>query len=472
MIQTIIPSVSLVQKRKGAIHLKLSKTLIAIPLSVSLLLPMGALSTVSAHEGHGTSSAQVSNPAVDLRATLDSILSEHAYLAVITMQKGLDGSADFEAAAGQLGENTDELSAAVGSVYGEDAGNQFKEIWSSHIGYFVNYVTATAKKDEEGRKKAVADLDAYRVTQADFLDKATEGRLKAKDLEEGLKMHVDQLIWAFDNYGAGEYEKAYTSTTESMHHMFGTGKGLSWAITDQFPEKFDNQSVDTPAADLAEALNSQFSAHAALAVLAMQKGIDGAKDFEAVAAELGKNTDDLTKSVESVYGPEGAKQFNEIWSSHIGYFVDYVKATGAKDEAAKEKAMANLDAYRVTQAAFLDTATEGRLKAADLEEGLKGHVDQLLNAFNSYVAKDYDAAYDSIHEAYSHMFGVGTSLAGAIVDQYPEKFETAMPSDMPKTGLGGMSQEADHTMLWILSSLVFLLGASAVVFRKKAVNEE
>jgi len=109
--------------------MKLNKTLLAIPLSVSLLLPMGALANAADHGSHGAAQSEaVSNPAVDLRAALDSILSEHAYLAVITMQKGIDGSKDFKAAAGQLGENTDELSAAVGSVYGEEAGKQFQMI--------------------------------------------------------------------------------------------------------------------------------------------------------------------------------------------------------------------------------------------------------------------------------------------------------------------------------------------------------
>ncbi|MBD7984851.1 copper amine oxidase [Sporosarcina sp. Sa2YVA2] len=453
--------------------MNLKKKLIAIPLSVSLLLPAGVpLAFAADHDHGGPASMEVSNPATDLRAALDSILSEHAYLAVVTMQKGIDGAKDFDAAAAQLSENTDELSAAVASVYGEDAGNQFKEIWSSHIGYFVDYVTATANKDEDGRKKALADLDGYRVTQADFLDKATDSRLKAADLEEGLKMHVDQLIWAFDNYVAGDYDKAYSSLYESMHHMFGTGKGLSWAITDQFPEKFDNHTVDTPAADLREALNNQFSAHAALAIITMQKGIDGAPDFETAAATLNQNTEDLTASVESVYGAEGAKQFNEIWNSHIGYFVDYVTATAKKDADGQKKAMADLDAYRVTQAAFLDTATEGRLKAADLEEGLKGHVDQLLMAFDNYVAGDYDATYDNIHEAYSHMFGVGTALSGAIVDQYPDKFTSAMPADMPKTGLGGMSDGPDYTVLWIVASLIFALGAGTVLMRRKTVKEQ
>jgi hypothetical protein len=33
------------------------------------------------------------------------------------------------------------------------------------------------------------------------------------------------------------------------------------------------------------------------------------------------------------------------------------------------------------------SVSEGRLKAADLEAGLKEHIEQLLNAFNSYTSK-------------------------------------------------------------------------------------
>ncbi|MFY0761175.1 hypothetical protein AB1K32_20485 [Metabacillus dongyingensis] len=36
---------------------------------------------------------------------------------------------------------------------------------------------------------------------------------------------------------------------------------------------------------------------------------------------------------------------------------------------------------------FIFYDPEGRLKAADLEAGLKEHIEQLLNAFNSYTGK-------------------------------------------------------------------------------------
>ncbi|HSN66773.1 MAG TPA: hypothetical protein VLS94_09035, partial [Fusibacter sp.] len=388
--------------------MKMKKSYLAVPLSAALLIPAAGVSA-HGHEDHskmshssGKVSLDVSSPASDLRATLDQLLSEHAFLAVVAMQKGIDGKEDFEQAAGALNQNTDDLSAAVGSVYGDEAGEAFKEIWASHIGYFVDYVKATGAKDEEAKQKALKELDEYRVEQAAFLDKATEGRLKAADLEGGLKVHITQLLTSFDSYVAGDYDAAYSNLRIAIEHMYMVGEGLSGAIVDQYPDKFENTKVDTPAADLRAGLNRNFSEHAALAVLAMQKGIDGAKDFDAAAGALGENTDDLTASIGSVYGSEAAQEFKKIWSSHIGYFVDYVKATGAKDDEARDMAVQELDEYRVEQAAFLDAATEGRLKSKDLEEGLKVHIDQLLLAFNSYNEKDYDKTYPAIREAYGH----------------------------------------------------------------------
>jgi uncharacterized protein YbaA (DUF1428 family) len=448
--------------------MNIKKSLVAIPLSLSLLIPTAGIASANSNS-HSMEAPSVSTPASDLRSALDSLLSEHAYLAVVAMQKGIDGSADFEAVAGALNENADSLSAAVASVYGEEGGAKFKEIWTSHIGYFVDYVVATGAKDQAAKDKALAELDEYRVEQSAFLESATGGKLKAADLEEGLKGHVNRLISAFDNYVEGDFDQAYDSIRESIHHMYGPAKGLSWAITEQFPEKFENTSVATPAAELRSNLNHVLAEHAALAILAMQKGIDGAKDFEAAAGALNENAEDLTKAIASVYGEEGAAKFNEIWTSHIGYFVDYVVATGANDEAAKEKAIKELDEYRAEQAQFLEAATEGRLPAAALEEGLKMHVDELLLAFNSYVEKDYETTYDAVHEAYAHMFEVSKGLSGAIVDQFPEKFQSETPTDMPKTGMGGMSNES-NPVIWAITAMAIATLIAGMVFRKKLEN--
>ena len=446
------------------------RTLLAVPLSMSLLVPTAAFA--NDHEGkasEGNVDTSVSTPASELRSALGHLFTEHAFLAVETLKKGADGTEDFEALAGALSKNTDDLTAAVSSVYGEEAGAQFKEIWSSHIGYFVDYANATKANDQAGKDQAVANLDKYIVEQAAFLDKATEGRLKAADLEAGLKMHVDQLVWAFDSYVAEDYETSYMNEREAIKHMTMVAAGMATAITDQFPDKFENSMAVTPAADLRASLDQVFTEHAGLAVMAMQNGVDGDPDFDASAAALLANADDLSAAVASVYGEEGGAAFEEIWKSHIGYFVDYVTATANDDQAGKDKAMEELDGYIVEQAAFLATATEDRIPAEDLEAGLTEHVDQLLAAFDQYVAGDYEASYASLRESYAHMLMPSAGLSQTIVDQFPDKFSKSMPEGMPKTGMGGTADQDGMPYEWfLLGGLIAAALGGAFTLRRRS----
>lgn len=449
------------------------RTLLAVPLSMSLLVPTVAFA--NDHEGKAAeknADTSVSTPASELRSSLGHLFTEHAFLAVETLKKGADGTEDFDALAGALGQNTDDLTAAVASVYGEEAGVAFKEIWSSHIGYFVDYATATAGDDQAGKDKAVAELDKYIVEQAAFLETATEGRLKAADLEAGLKMHVDQLVWAFDSYVAGDYETSYMNEREAIKHMTMVAAGLSTAITDQFPDKFENSMAVTPAADLRSALDQVFTEHAGLAVMAMQNGVDGDPDFEASSAALLANADDLAAAVGSVYGEEGGEAFDAIWKSHIGYFVDYVTATANDDQAGKDQAMKELEGYVVEQAAFLETATEGGLPAADLEAGLTEHVKQLIAAFDQYVAGDYEASYASLRGAYAHMLMPSEGLSQTIVNQFPDKFSgQSMPDGMPKTGMGGTADQDGMPYEWFLLGGLLAAAIGGAFALRKASNE-
>ena len=113
--------------------------------------------------------------------------------------------------------------------------------------------------------------------------------------------------------------------------------------------------------------------------------------------------------------------------------------------------MEELDGYIVEQAAFLAAATEDRLPAADLEAGLTEHVDQLLAAFDQYVAGDYEASYASMREAYAHMLMPSAGLSQTIVDQFPDKFSgQSMPDGMPKTGMGGTADQDGMPYEWFL----------------------
>jgi hypothetical protein len=449
------------------------KRILILVLSLSLLLlPTAAF----AHDGknHGNGEATVSNPAADLRATLDHLLSEHAYLAVVAMQKGIDGAEDFEATANALGENTNDLTAAIESVYGKEGADAFNKMWSDHIGFFVDYVKATANNDEEGRTAALSALSEYRADFSQFLSTATEGKLEVNALAEGLQMHVGQLVAAFDSYVAGDYEKAYDSLGKAHEHMFAIGKGLSGAISTQFPDTFKHSDNSTPAAELRATLNRLLSQHASIAILAMQKGIDGKPDFEAVAGALNENTAGLKAAISSVYGSEAGVAFEEMWSAHIGFFVDYVVATSKDDNAGRTAALSSLSQYRADFSQFLSTATDGKLDATALAGGLQMHVDQLVTAFDSYVEGDFTTTYTNVREAFHHMFGVGEALSGAIVQQFPEKFEHTMPSEMPKTGMGGVSDSYSSNSYSMMDMIMILVGIAFAtvlgIFLRKQVK--
>ncbi|EDL64344.1 hypothetical protein [Bacillus sp. SG-1] len=437
------------------------KALVAVPLSLSLLVP--GLASADNHSDMPT----VETPAVELRADLDRLFSEHAYLAMTSMRKAANGDKDYAQVAEALNGNTEDLTAAITSVYGEAAGEQFNEFWSNHIGYFVDYVKASVNNDEAGKQAALEELNMYKQDFSKFIAEATNGEVPADVLASGLQTHIDQLISGFDAYMAENYEKAYMTQSDAMEHLYMTSKALSSAIVNQFPEKFNDTKAVTNAANLRSDLNFLLSEHFALAQQAMQNGIEGAPEFEANVKVLSENTDQLSAAIGSVYGDEAAAQFNETWSNHISYFVDYVKATGANDEAAKEEALKELDEYREDFSKFISAATEDRVKAETLAAGLQTHVNQLTGTFDSYVAEDYEAAWDTAREGYGHMFTPAKLFSAAFVSQFPEKF-AGMP-DMPNTGMGGMSETANST--WILWALPGVLFAGLILFRRKTATE-
>jgi hypothetical protein len=397
--------------------MKRTKKLSMLFLCFTLLFSVMASGMAGAHQ------ATTSSGAADFRVAVDRLLAEHGMLAVIAMQKGIDGAPDFGDAAGALNENTNELSAAIGSVYGEEAGAAFKKMWNDHIGFFVDYVVATASNDEEGRKAALAKLDDYRFGFAKFLAGANPN-LNADALAAGLQMHVNQLVSAFDNYVNKDYKTAYASIRETYAHMFMTGDALSAAIVAQFPAMFNNTVTTGAAVDFRVAVDRLLAEHGLLAVIAMQKGISGSADFADAAGALNENTNELSAAIGSVYGEEAGAAFKKMWNDHIGFFVDYVVATASNDEEGRKAALAKLDDYRFGFAKFLAGANPN-LNADALAEGLQMHVNQLVSAFDSYVNKDYKTAYASVRETYAHMFMTGDALSAAIVAQFPDKFHDA-----------------------------------------------
>jgi len=183
------------------------------------------------------------DPAVDtkaasLRTVLNNLEAEHVDLAAAATRAGFDGDPSFNAAAGALGKNTDELAAAVASVYGEEAGEQFKDIWASHIGFFVDYTVAAKAGDQAGMDKAVQNLNGYVEAISTFLSGANPN-LPKEAVAQLVTEHVGLLKEAVDKHGAGDYAGSYDAQSRARTQITTKiADTLAGAIVKQNPEKF------------------------------------------------------------------------------------------------------------------------------------------------------------------------------------------------------------------------------------------
>jgi hypothetical protein len=192
--------------------------------------PAPATTTTMTH--HAPNS--VSSDSTNLRIALDSLLGEHAVLAMNATDAGYSGSASFPTIAAQLDKNSVALSQAIASIYGKAAGNTFlngKFMWRAHIGFFVDYTVALAKHDKAGQAKAVKNLGQYVKKFGAFLAGATG--LPTAAVQNDLLAHVTELKQQLDLYAAGKYTQAATVFDQAYEHMFMTGDLLAGAIAKQ-----------------------------------------------------------------------------------------------------------------------------------------------------------------------------------------------------------------------------------------------
>src|SRR5581483_4994067 len=180
--------------------------------------------------GKGMSAMATDTKAADLRTALNGLLQEHVTLAAAATNAALGGrQAEFQAAAGALDGNSQDLAKAIGSVYGQGAQDAFLPLWRKHIGWFVDYTVGVATKDKAKQDKAVNDLVGYTQDFGAFLNSANPNL--PKDVVAGLvKTHVLTLKDVVDAQGAGDQAKAFAALRKATAHMQMMAEPLAGAI--------------------------------------------------------------------------------------------------------------------------------------------------------------------------------------------------------------------------------------------------
>lgn len=180
------------------------------------------------------------NSAVQLRVNLNQLFQEHLYLASMATSAALRYGAtdpEFVAAGGALNTNGTDIGAAVGSLYGTDAHNQFNALWSAHNGFFVDYTIGVATKDATKKGAAVDNLKTKYITPfSAFLSGATGVPQDA--LSGLLTTHILTTAAVVDDQGAKDWAKASTDDRTAAHDMQMIADPLGAAFVKKFPAKF------------------------------------------------------------------------------------------------------------------------------------------------------------------------------------------------------------------------------------------
>ena len=156
--------------------------------------------------------------------------------------------------------------------------------------------------------------------------------------------------------------------------------------------------------------------------LAIVTFVDGSASFDATAARLMRNQDDIGDAIKPFYGEAAGEQLTALLKDHIGIAVELLVAAKDGDNAAFEKANAAWYGNANDIADFLAKANPRYWPQDTMRAAMKGHLDQTLAEASHELTGEYAksvADYDEIHH---HILGMADVLSSGIIRAFPNRF--------------------------------------------------
>ena len=366
----------------------------------------------------------------DKALQLEALLGQHSVLAADLMRGRIRNDDDFGQAAGlAVTRNTDDLTAMVGSLFGDQAATAFRGLWSDHVTALFNYSRGLATNDTAVREDAKAQLVGFENELADFFSGASQGRLPRDAARAAAQTHVEHLTEQADAYAAKDYARSDALYRQTYAHTFDLGHTLAATLLP--PDQA--AALDQPSWRLRSALDRLLGEHVALAVAALRAGGTNSPDFPAAADALNGNTKDLAAAMGTLFGPEAGQQFLSLWADHIDQLVGYTAGVAADDPARRDAATASLRDFEGRLASFLAAATGNTMQSGDLAKAFLAHDQMLTQQVDAFAGRDFPRAHDLAYSTYQDMFG----LSGQLADAFGETVAARLPQGGAHTGAGG-----------------------------------
>lgn len=342
-------------------------------------------------------------------------------LVAFTTDAALDGRAAESAAFGAaLDGNSIDLAAVIGSVYGDAAGAGFLDLWREHIRLVVSYTEALAADDTAAADQAVQELLNYTFELGDFLE-GTNPNLRSADVASLVEAHILGLKAVIDAQHLGDAAETYTYLREAYAHMDHVALAIATGIALQFPETLGGDAA-SPAADLRSHLNQLLQEHVGLATSATGAALGGrSAQFEAAAAQLDENSQDLAQVFGDLYGDSVEQDFLDQWRSHIDIVVAYANAVGGGDSAKADLQLQAFGAYAMEFGALIHSLHPG-LNAEGVVQLFKMHWFGLQAVIDAQASVDFVTAAEALRHGLGHMGLIADPFAEAFVQQAPDLF--------------------------------------------------
>ncbi len=183
-------------------------------------------------------------PANELRLAVERLFGWHGITLVQAMQSAERGDAGGDAWVQALAANTDDITGAIGLVYGPDGARAFYQQWAQHTQFLIDYADAVRRHDTGDQRTAQQALDDYAHDAGSLLSTATGGAVPVDVATELLSTHVTHMMEQVDLLAAGDRAGAARVALDDNTYLIDIAGALSGAFAAQQPDAFPGETDD------------------------------------------------------------------------------------------------------------------------------------------------------------------------------------------------------------------------------------
>jgi hypothetical protein len=344
---------------------------------------------------------------------------EWTRLYIVSFAAGLP---DTDATAKRLLDNQTDIGNAVRPFYGDEAAEVLTALLEDHIMGAVDILKAAKAGDTAAQEAASTKWYGNANDIAAFLSQANPDNWPLADMQAGMKMHLDVTLEEATAQLKGDAAGSIAGYDKVEEHILMLADLLSSGIMKQFPDKFDSASMlASEALKLHDGMRQLWQEHVFWTRLYIVSFAAGLPDTDATAQRLLDNQTDIGDAMRPFYGDEAADQLIALLKDHIMGAVDILTAAKAGDMAAQEAASTKWYANADEIAAFLNKANPDNWPLADMQAGMKMHLDVTLEEATAHLKGDSAVSIAKYEEVEHHILMLADLLSNGVAKQFPDK---------------------------------------------------